>query len=200
MSLFNRLLSLHGGNRPLEDFFTEIVAHLFTTSPETLFAWIDSLGLIDTGKYSESYVSTQRAFDPLPNAFSGSRPDMLIEASDGHQQAWVVIESKIGSSERPEQLRGYAELLAAQPDLGDRWLIYITREYDPKKEHKILAGLPSVQFIQMRWHSFYIFLQQQPPTILTNEICQFMEEHGMAQSNQFTAADILTLSNLHNIL
>ena len=32
MSLFDRLLKLHNGNTPLEDFFTELVAHLFITN------------------------------------------------------------------------------------------------------------------------------------------------------------------------
>lgn len=34
MSLFSRLLKLHGGIIPLEDFFTELVAHLFSTNKE----------------------------------------------------------------------------------------------------------------------------------------------------------------------
>ena len=36
MSLFSRLLKLHAGSIPLEDFFTELVAHLFSTNKEIL--------------------------------------------------------------------------------------------------------------------------------------------------------------------
>lgn len=199
MGLFNRLLSLHGGHKPLEDFFTEIVVHLFATSQETLLAWLQHLQVVPPHIYSEIHISTQQIFDPLHDQFHGSRFDILIELFDDPYRDWIVIESKIGSSEGPNQLRRYAELLAAQESLRDRILIYITREFDPKKQEEILEGLPSVRFKQTRWHTFYNFLHKQPRTELIAEIIHFMEDHGMAQSNQFSAADILALSNLQKV-
>jgi hypothetical protein len=48
MSLFSRLLKLHNGSNPLEDFFTELVAHLFSTNKEVLYDWLKYLDLLDT--------------------------------------------------------------------------------------------------------------------------------------------------------
>ena len=71
MGLFGRLLRLHDlypGIVPEEDFLTEILGHLFHTSPETLCAWLKHLNLLETRDGAEVYVSTQSSFDPLPHS------------------------------------------------------------------------------------------------------------------------------------
>lgn len=204
MGLFSRLLklhSLHPGVTPLEDFFTEVVAHLFSVSHETLFSWIEQLNLLDTSRYTGVHIWTQSGFEPLGHHSVGTRFDILIELSDGSCSDWIAIESKISSPEMPGQLRRYAEVLAAKQDIGERILLYITRDYDPKDESSILQRLEStVRFKQLRWYMFYNFLQSRPRNVFTDEIVKFMEEKRMAQSNQFTAVDVLTLSNLPNAL
>ena len=196
MGLFSRLLKLN-----LEDFFTEIVAHLFSVSRETLFSWIEHLNLLDTSRYTEVHVSTQSEFEPLEHHSVGTRFDILIELSDGSCSDWIAIESKISSREMPDQLRRYAEILAAKQDIRERILLYITRDYEPKDESSILQGIESaVRFKQLRWYEFHSFLQSRPRDVFTDEIVKFMEENRMAQSNQFTAIDVLTLSNLPNAL
>ncbi|HEY9664092.1 MAG TPA: hypothetical protein V6C65_37045, partial [Allocoleopsis sp.] len=62
MALFSRLLNLNTGNIPLEDFFTELVAYLFSVNKEILYAWLKDLSLLDTNAALESYVSTQTEF------------------------------------------------------------------------------------------------------------------------------------------
>jgi hypothetical protein len=205
MGLFSRLLklhTLHPETTPLEDFFTEIVAHLFSVSRETLFSWIEHLSLLDTSRYTEPpHVWTQSGFEPLGHHSVGTRFDILIELSDGSCSDWIAIESKISAREGPDQLRRYAQVLAAKQDIRERILLYITRDYDPKDESSILQGLEStVRFKQLRWYEFYNFLQSRPRDVFTDEIVKFMEEKRMAQSNQFTAVDVLTLSNLHRAL
>jgi hypothetical protein len=204
MGLFSRLLklhSLHPGTTPVEDFFTEIVAHLFSMSREALFSWIEHLSLLDTSRYTAVHVSTQSGFDPLGHHSVGTRFDILIELSDGSCSDWIAVESKISAREGPDQLRRYAEMLAAKEDIRERILLYITRDYDPKDESSVLQGLEStVRFKQLRWYEFYIFLQSRPHDVFTDEIVEFMEENRMARSNQFTAVDVLTLSNLHRAL
>lgn len=203
MGLFSRLLklhSLHPETTPLEDFFTEIVAHLFRVSNETLFSWIEEYLKLDTSRYTEPpHVWTQSGFEPLGHHSVGTRFDILIELSDGSCSDWIAIESKISAREGPEQLERYAEVLAAKQDRGERILLYITRDYDPKDESSILQGLEStVRFKQLRWYDFHNFLQSRPRDVFTDEIVKFMEENRMAQSNQFTAIDVLTISNLPN--
>lgn len=197
------MLKLHSGSVPLEDFFTEVVAHLFEAEPETCLAWIEHAGLLGEKERHGVTVTTQQSLDALEHHATGSRPDMLIQALDEEGSDAVLVESKIGSGEGPEQLRRYAELLISRVDAREKTLLYITRDYDPKEPEEVLAGVSDdcVRFVQLRWHGFYRFLQGRPKTTLVEETLAFMEEErGMSNSNQFTPIDVLSLSNLINVL
>jgi PD-(D/E)XK nuclease superfamily len=200
MSLFSRLLNLHTGNIRKEDFFTELVAHLFSTDREILFAWLKYIGLIETEIYLDAYISTQQAFDGLAEHSSDSRPDIVIELVDGTNRGIIFIESKIGSKENYEQLTKYAEILDKLPDLRNKVLIYITRDFEPKDRSTILHRIPdsNVQFIQVRWHQFYQFLKTQTDTMLVEEIIKFMQGHQMSHNNQFSSIDLIALVNFKN--
>jgi hypothetical protein len=82
MSLFNRLLKLHTGSVPLEDFFTELVAYLFQTNKGILYDWLIEIGLSDVKNYSDAYISTQKEFDPLDGDKTGINPDGSNSDSD----------------------------------------------------------------------------------------------------------------------
>jgi hypothetical protein len=200
MSLFSRLLNLHTDRTPLEDFFTELVAHLFSTDREILFAWLKYIGLLKTEADLDAYISTQQAFDGLADHSSDSRPDIVIELVDGTNRDIIFIESKIGSKENYEQLPRYAEILDKLPDVRDKVLIYITRDFEPKDRATILHRIPDshVRFIQVRWHQFYRFLKTQTDTMLVEEIIKFMQEHQMAHNNQFSSIDLIALVNFKN--
>ncbi|MDP9314274.1 MAG: PD-(D/E)XK nuclease family protein [Chloroflexota bacterium] len=200
MALFQRLLGLHGSPVPLEDFFTEIVAYLFTVSPDLLFGWLTELGLGAFPPEATAVVATQVRMGPLPEHTTESRLDLLIDICDGDWHEWIVIESKIGAPAMPGQLRRYAELLAAERHLRRRVLLYITRDYDPKEAAAVVGHLPTaVQFLQTQWLTFARFLRTQPPSLLRDELLQFMQVTGMVHSNQFTAADVLALTQLSTL-
>ena len=200
MSLFSRLLNLHTDRTPLEDFFSELVAYLFSTDREILFAWLKYLGLLDTEAYLDAYVSTQQTFDRLTHHDSDSRPDIVIELGDGTNNDIIFIESKIGSKEGYKQLPRYAEILDRLPNIRDKVLIYITRDFEPKERATIVHKIPdsNVRFIQVRWHQFYQFLKAQTDTILVEEIIKFMQKHQMAHNNQFSSIDLIALVNFKN--
>jgi PD-(D/E)XK nuclease superfamily len=202
MSLFNRLLKLHNGSTPLEDFFTELVAHLFSTNKEILYDWLKYLDLIDTDADLDAYISTQQTFERLSHHFSDSRPDIIIELVDGNNRDIIFIESKIGSSEGCNQLQRYAEILNKLPGFRHKFLIYITREFEPKERITIFLEIPEskVHFKQTRWHKFYQFLKAQRDTMLVEEIIKFMQEHHMAHNNQFSSIDVIALGNFTNSL
>ena len=91
---------------PLEDLFTEAVARLFETKPGLCLAWLTRAGLLPSDRAVETVrVRSQRSFTPLEHQDMASRPDLLIEAyaKDGEAVDVVMIESKIGSKEGPEQ-------------------------------------------------------------------------------------------------
>jgi len=197
MSLFSRLLNLNTGNIPQEDFFTELVAYLFETNKEVLYAWLKDLNLFDTNAYLDTHILTQREFEPLPGHLSGSRPDIVIELVDDSSCDIIFIENKVGSQEGCDQLLRYAEILHGLPNFRHKFLLYITRDFEPKDKAGIFKNIPesTVQFKQLRWHEFYRFLKAQADTMLAQEIILFMNEKRMAHNNQFSSIDVIALAN-----
>jgi hypothetical protein len=230
MALLNRLLKLHSkGNRPLEDFFTEIVAYLLEINESLLYSWLRYAHILEETDYVEASVSTQETFK---NQYKGNerRIDFVIRLKGNKDDDIIFIESKVASKEgfgntleingdeaaiqsqtdkdslknkQNNQLSAYAEILDSLPGYRNRFLVYITRDFDPKEESKIFQGTPEakVKFKQLRWHHFYQFLLSvQDESELVRETIIFMQENRMAHNNQFSAVDILTLANLSTFL
>ena len=209
-SLLGRLLRLFPESVPLEDLFTEAVARLFEIRPQLCLEWLEEAELISpraVGQVQEHVrVSSQRTFAALENHDTDSRPDLLIEVfrSSGEEPAEeepggdvVMVESKIGSGEGPQQLRRYAEHLEKMQDFDSKTLLYITRSYDPKEQDEILSGFDEdVIFKQLRWHDFYRFLTTVEKDTLLEEVMIFMEEQGMARSYRFSTTDLMALSGV----
>jgi hypothetical protein len=205
VSLFKKLLQLHSkypGIVPEEDFFTEIVAHLFMACPDLLHRWVTSLNFFDLTDAVSMQVVPQPSFDPLTGHAIGSRPDVLIKVENGEESDWIFLESKLGSVEGTDQLQRYAEILHSRDKVRHKALLYVTKHYDPKDQSEIFRNISetSVQFKQLRWQDFYCFLSRQPGNPLSDEVLAFMRETRMDQSNQFTSSELLALSNMPNVL
>lgn len=197
MTLFKRLFR----QSSLEDFHTEIVGHLLESSPDLRRAWLKELELDGPYCDADASVTVQARFGPLEHHATANRPDLVLTLRTANgSRGMVVVESKLGAQEGLHQLRRYAEVLAAIPDLERRVLVYATRDHDPKSEG-LARDLPaSVKLVEYRWFRFYRLLASQPADSLIAETLRFMEEHGMAQRNQFTASDLLSLSNFPRAL
>lgn len=198
MALFRRLLKLNTSSVPLEDFFTELVAYLFSTDKEILYAWLKDLSPLDISAYLNADVSTQKTFEPLVKYghLSASRPDIVIELVA--ISSIIFVESKVGSREHDDQLKRYAEILHDKfSGYQHKFLLYITRDFDPKVKEEIFKDIPetTVQFKQLRWHQFYQFLKPQADKMLVQEILTFMGEYRMAHTNQFSSNDVIALAN-----
>ncbi len=205
MALFSRLLRLHRGATPVEDFFTEVVADLFEREPDLALDWLCSVGAIPHGhRYRAVRVATQVTYPAILDHATESRPDLVLwlEAGAGLDDV-VFVESKVGSSEGWAQLGRYAEHLAALEGVGARTLVYVTRDYDPKDGDAITeraARVHPVSFRQTRWYGFHRLLSARAAAprasdvrSLHHETLRFMAAHSMDQSNRFTPADALTL-------
>ncbi|PSN12467.1 hypothetical protein C7293_20025 [filamentous cyanobacterium CCT1] len=201
MALFKQLLKLHQGNIPLEDFFTEIIAYFLGKNKEILFSWLRYSHILDLGDYLGIDITTQKTYKH-PVRGDEKRPDIVIELADGDSQDIIFIESKVGSPEGYNQLSDYAEILHSLPGFRYQILVYITRDFDPKKEFVVFQNIPNsnVTFKQLRWHQFYQFLSAQKNSEFAQEIITFMQEYRMAQSNQFSSVDILALANFPSSL
>jgi len=80
---------------------------------------------------------------------------------------------------------------------GERWLVYVTREFEPKPTAD--NGFGPVQFKQLRWHRLYRILKKRLEHPLNQEVIKFMEETNMSQGNRFTASDILAMQHLGRV-
>ncbi|MEA5626679.1 PD-(D/E)XK nuclease family protein [Nostoc sp. UHCC 0251] len=202
MSLFTNLLNLHSGNKPREDFFTEIVAYFLSLNNDILLDWLKHHSIISDDNYSSIKISTQQEHQALAIHTEDSRLDIVVELSTGLNTDVIFIESKIGAKDGNNALKKYADILSNLPNVRHRILIYITRDYDPKEEIKTPAFNlePKVSFYQLRWHQFYARLQQHTTDILAQEILIFMRKNGMSHTNQFSSVDLLTMVNYNKTL
>jgi len=194
MSLFTKLIQLHSEeHRRLEDFHTEIVAYVLRSHSELALRWLQKLDLTELRTADEIDVGTQQRFDPIEGLHSfGSKPDITIRVRTGPRIEVVFIESKVGSEEGLGQLSKYMDQLRALPGVERRSLIFITRDYEPKKN----LSDATVRFLPARWSDFYHFLrgfESQSDTI--RELLKFMKETNMSQSNRLNAIELLALTN-----
>lgn len=199
MALFKQLLRLHKGSIPLEDFFTEIVAYFLSENKKVLFSWLKYSHVLKLGDHLDAHITTQKTYKHHVRG-DEKRPDIVVELSNRDGYDLIFIESKVGSCEGYNQLSDYAEILDALPGYRHKILVYITRDFDPKKEAVVLQNILNVRFKQLRWHQFYQFLNTQTSSELKQEIITFMQENRMAQSNQFSSTDILALANFPSAL
>ncbi|MEH2364088.1 PD-(D/E)XK nuclease family protein [Nostoc sp.] len=202
MSLFTNLLNLHLGNKPREDFFTEIVAYFLSLNNDILLGWLKHHSIISDDNYSSIKISTQQEHKKLESHPDDSRLDIAVELSDGLNTDVIFIESKIGAKDGNNALRKYADILSNLPNVRHRILIYITRDYDPKQAIKeyCLELSPKINFFQLRWYQFYSFLEKRAFDILSQEILIFMRKNGMSHTNQFSSVDLLTMVNYNKTL
>ncbi len=202
MSLFTNLLNLHSGNKPREDFFTEIVAYFLSLNKDILIDWLKHHSIISDDNYSSIKISTQQEHQALASHTEDSRLDIVVELSTGLSIDIIFIESKIGAKDGNNALKKYADILSNLPNVRHRLLIYITRDYDPKEEVKkyCLALSPKVISFQLRWYQFYSFLKEREFDILSQEILILMRNNRMSQNNQFSSVDLLTMMNFNKTL
>lgn len=194
--LFSNLLSLYSSRVPEEDFFTEVVGWLLDKNREILVTFLREFLKIET-HYSHYLVETQVRFDKLDNHISGSRPDLLISLSDNEETDYVIIESKLSSREGNDQLPRYADQLVERfPGGRNKYLIYFTRNFDPKDVESVTKSFkPDVMFMQFRWREFYSFLQKQEPSSpFLEEILEFMRKKNMAKIERITPATLSAIS------
>ena len=216
MSLLGKLIQLHAGSVPLEDFFTEAVGHLLTEHPVLCRQWLKKIGLDEVSNDQHVFsVNTQRSFRALEHHLVASRPDIEVKLSGGFGDTGIdviFVESKISSGEGPGQLKRYAEHLADMGGAGRRTLLYVTRDYDPKEPKEVIGEVggaqesDGVRFVQSRWSEFYQSLAEYQTSLphkgsdLIAEVIAFMEEQGMAREYRLSGADLEALSRMPRAL
>lgn len=199
-SLFNNLMQVSAASQTrLEDFFTEIFAHVLRSHPDFLLAWLNSFRCPPLTELPNTYsVETQVSFNKLEYHQKDSRIDLCVELNGEAGRELVFVESKIGAGEGDDQLQRYTDHLLQRKDCGRRTLVYITRDYDPKDDFKkantaIQSGV--VHFEQWRWYQIYHLMAKLQDDSLIKEARKFMERQNMATNNMFSSIDLLALNH-----
>ncbi|WP_440956202.1 PD-(D/E)XK nuclease family protein [Methanosarcina sp. Mfa9] len=198
------MLQLNPNQIPQEDFFTEIFAHLLKSDSYLLSSWLKEFDVSETN-HKNVFVETQASFGLLDNHFSGSKPDIYIEVSEGNYKEIIFIECKINSGEGYQQLQRYAEHLDNLSSINRGILVYITKNYEKKESDYIFKKCSNgnkLFFFQLRWYQIYNFLKlfnKQAQNELVNETLEFMEESNLSVNNRFSSIDLLALTNFPRV-
>lgn len=207
MSLFKNLLKLYPVPRRTEDFFTEIIVHLFNNQKDLAVAWLGNIGAIsldEVQSYTFFSATSQKTYSGLDHHANDSRPDMVIQLDSQGKRTLIFVESKIASTQNPSQLTNYAEILCQENGFDKKILVYITRSFeavdDFHKNAQVSNFFMQLNFIQTRWHLFYGFINSYKENYLIQEIKGFTREEKMNQDNQFSATDILAMLNFRHAL
>ncbi len=196
--LFKTLFDLvtRESSQPLEDYLTEIFAHVLSDNQELLKVFLAKIK-IDRVHTEELSISTQYELVALDDHDSNSRPDIAIFGDD----LAVFIENKVHSVEGQEQLSRYAEHLEVL-NKKHKKLVYITKSYDPKEVNELFKNcttLTESDFIHLRWFEIAKLLKNYPDDLIASELLKFMKTNKLTMDNQFTPLDLITLSNFSNV-
>src|SRR5205814_5015471 len=119
MSLFDNLRRRYRKEKfQLEDFHTEIVAQVLHNSRPLTLAWLRGIKATALRNPDKVKIVTQENFAALADHATDSRPDIAIRLVEGNRTELILIESKVGAKEGPDQLKLYAEQLAAKQKQG----------------------------------------------------------------------------------
>lgn len=194
-SLISRLFRVRPTEHrlPLEDFFTEALAYVLAQHDELVREFVSHFARVQAPTDEPLFVSTQVSIAALDHHSSDSRPDLVIDNKNTGLQVW--LESKIGSSEGPDQLSRYWDSLSTS-NSPNKVLLYVTRDHDPKPDFAAVPGTTPPQFHQYRWHEVYHFLRRwEHQAAYVADLLAFMREHQMAKPHQFTPARILAFQH-----
>jgi hypothetical protein len=176
--------------KPRENFFSDIVAELFKAHPELLSRWLQSVG-VTVANTPDPEISIQEAF----HSEDGDRGfyDLFIRLRDGAGTHLIVVESKLDSTARGDQLKNYQKdltrrLAQTPPEAGRATLIYITRDYENQEPPEGRA-----RFFATRWERFFQVLEtfcNAHPSWFAAQVRDFLKEHRIAVPVQITPAHL----------
>jgi hypothetical protein len=177
---------------PLEDYLTEIIAHCLKENPALWAAFLRRI----SSKLPEELIelSTQVNYQALEDHKTGSKPDIIAFT----ETKAFFIENKVGSYEGVDQLKRYAAHLSNQKK-DEKYLVYITRDYDPKSPEEIGIKELDIVFIQLRWYQISQVFSKFRTEPLVKELLHFMNQHKLTMTNQFTPTDIVALKNFEKV-
>lgn len=177
--IFSRIFPYRQRDRrtPQEDFFTETFAAVVSRPSLFRDEFVKWLFELEPENIKLPEIETQKHFD-------NGRPDICVEVRDTDNKSYVaIIESKIDSCERENQLKDYESILEKKwPEDSSKILVYITKYNEDVSDYENSAKLT---FRQHKWSGLYKRFakakQISPERVgtLEHELLKLMEDWNM---------------------
>jgi hypothetical protein len=175
------------GHEGDEDQLTEMLAFLWQERPETLYSWLDSLGLPVAGERAE--IETQFV---LP---SGKRPDIAISSGEGR----TLVESKLGSGFGDTQIQDYLDYLRTVE--GRRALVLLTQRPETvPPELRARADDQGVTLLARRWQDMAESMGESGEGSLEGDFVQLLIREGLVKPQPFEGTDWTSWNAGYNVL
>jgi len=162
----------------LENYLIEIFAFCLENDIEFRKDYLSEIGFNEN---IEVFINTQSSHKDY------GRPDIEIKNSN----SFIIIECKIESTERKNQLNDYLKILK-KSDLENKWLIYLTKYYETKninaKESKII-------YMNYKWWDIYNLIGKHHNPI-TQQLKVFLTENNIAMNKNFNTIDLISLDSI----
>ncbi|MDR9367307.1 MAG: PD-(D/E)XK nuclease family protein [Balneolaceae bacterium] len=193
MTVYNRLLNLYGSGdslrTPMEDFCTECLAGILSSSQDLLNEFVDEILNIPSNENFKLY--TQKRYISDKNQLN--IVDLVFESTS----TICFLEMKVYASEGVNQLIRYDQILKEQfeKEKENIQLRYCSLYYDRKEDFSKQSN-----FKQFRWADIASFFQSKiNESDLINEFYQFLKEMKMAGNERFNYEDIVGLQRFGEI-
>lgn len=182
-SIFKRIYSYRQREykNSLENFCIEILAYCIENDKIFSENFFEYVGISIKG---DKLVSTQ-------NVYENGIPD--IEIVSKQDDVNVIIECKIESLERENQLNDYSSILVKNKH-KNKHLIYLTKYY----EHKELKNV-NINLIQLRWSEIEEMINESND-LITKQFKIFLKENNMEKTQNFNYTDLASILNFQEAL
>ena len=163
---------------PIENFLTEYFAFCLETDESFREDFFKELE-IDYKTKNDFRINTQE----INKEFG--RPDIEIRFLD----TYIIIESKVESLERINQLEDYANILFNETAFKKKYLIYLTKYLENKE-----LSHNNVELRLKRWCDIYRIIKTSHKEF-TQQLKLFLKEQKMETIKNFTIEDCIVIKN-----
>lgn len=175
------------GKTPIEDFITYSFAGLLNDNKDLKEHFLYSTLKLPKLCYT---IYSQRKYDLEGGKYC--KIDLVFENTE--EKIICFVENKVDSKEGEDQLKRYAKILDSfEYKEYDTYLVYCTKNYDPKQ-------LKSHSFNYIRWYDIADILNNYPNKFLICQFYNFLKSNKMAQKHTLNNSDVATMRNMASTL
>ena len=190
MNIFNSLLKLYKSQNirtPLEDFATEILVHILNNNGDIMSLFVSDILTI---KGKNFIASSQETFVFKTSGWQFCKVDVALR--NGNKI--YFLENQVHSEEGNNQLINYSDVADELNVYDLNYLRYCIKFYEDQ------IHIQSNDFIQFRRCNISNLLQRWKNRDIVKHFLEFIDNHQMGNSTDFTIQEILALQSINPVL